>query len=382
VPLKKRSLGSVAVHGLAAESGAWAWGRIGERLRLGGWPAAQTALAAGLAWVVATQLLGYDAPFYAPVAAVICLASTVGQRPRRAVELAVGVATGIFIADVIVLAVGTGTAQLVLVTALAVLLATALGGGPLLVTQAGVSAALVVTIAPPDDGIVLDRFVHALVGGGAALLVGQVLFPVDPIARVRTAARPVFEELGTVLASIANALGSGDLERAMGALMAARTLDTRVRELQDVVAVGRATARYALVRRSERDRLAGQADAAWQVDLAVRNTRVLARAAVALLRRQRSVPPELSAAVADLAYAAETLGLTFQQPEGAAETRRLAMGAATRAAEVLHDPSQLWTAMVVGHVRSTAVDLLRGSGLDLDDALSALDDALPDRGPD
>lgn len=377
VPSRRGGGGLVAARAGLGAAGAGVGGRVADRLLLGGWPAAQTAAAAGLAWLVARLVLGYDAPFYAPIAAVVCLASTVGRRPRRAMELVLGVATGILVADLLVLVLGTGTWQLVLVTGLALLVAVAAGGGPLLVTQAGVSAALVVTITPPDGGIVLDRFVHALVGGGVALLIGQVLFPVDPRARVRKAARPVFRELSAVLVSVANALGSGDLDRATRALTAARALDARVRLLQDEVDAGQETARFAPVRRGVRGELAGQADAAWQVDLAVRNTRMLARSAVALLRRQRSVPPGLSAAVADLAYAVETLGSGFEAAGGAEECQRFSVSAATGAASVLVDPSQLWTAMVVGQVRSTAVDLLRGSGLDLDAALTTLDAALP-----
>lgn len=41
---------------------------------------------------------------------------------------------------------------------------------------------------------------------------------------------------------------------------------------------------------------------------------------------------------------------------------------------VLDEPDVLWTAMVVGQVRSTAVDLLRGSGLDLNAALAVTGD--------
>ncbi len=353
-----------------------------DRLRVAGWPVLQSALAAGAAWLVATEVLGYEQPFYAAVAAVVCLGITTGQRPRRAVELAAGVAVGIAVADALVLVLGVGTAQLVAVTALAMVVAVALGGGTLLVNQAAISAILVVAVAPPEDGIVLDRFVHALVGGVVALLIGQVLFPVDATARVARMARPVFRDLGTVLASVANALGAGDLTRAEGALIAARELDPAVRRLEDALAGARETARVAPLRLRDRELLTTQADALTQVDLAVRNTRVLARAAVALLRRDRSVPPDLSAAVAELAYAVQALGESFEHPEQAEEVRRLATAAAARATSVLSDLSAIRTAMVVGHVRATAVDLLRGSGLDLQSALTAVDpdDPPPARG--
>lgn len=270
-----------------------------ERVRSAGWSIVQTAAAAGAAWVVSTTVLGYERPFYASISAVICLGITAGQRPRRAVELVAGVTLGIAVADLLVLLIGSGPLQIVVVSALAMTVALALGGGALLVAQAGISAILVVTVEPPTDGLVLDRIVHVLVGGGVALLIGQILIPLDPLAQVGRIARSAFRELGTVLVSVANALGAGDLERARQALLDARALDAAVRRLHEALAVGQETARFAPLRRGARDRLAGQADAAAQVDLAVRNTRVLARAAVALLRRHRSVLRELSAAVAD-----------------------------------------------------------------------------------
>ena len=61
-------------------------------------------MAAGLAWFVAHDLIGRPTPFFAPIAAVITLASSVGQRVRRTAELVLGVAIGIGIGDAIILA--------------------------------------------------------------------------------------------------------------------------------------------------------------------------------------------------------------------------------------------------------------------------------------
>src|SRR3712207_8910188 len=65
----------------------------GLRLR-GGWlQILQTAVAACVAWFLASVLLELDRPpTFAPIAAVISLGLAVGQRGRRAVELTLGVA--------------------------------------------------------------------------------------------------------------------------------------------------------------------------------------------------------------------------------------------------------------------------------------------------
>jgi hypothetical protein len=55
---------------------------------------------------------------------------------------------------------------------------------------------------------------------------------------------------------------------------------------------------------------------------------------------------------------------------------RFALKAAGEATAVLHERSDLPTSVVVGQIRSTAVDLLRASGMDLDEAAGELDGAV------
>ncbi|HEY3188873.1 MAG TPA: FUSC family protein, partial [Solirubrobacteraceae bacterium] len=164
--------------------------RLG-RLRTAGWDVAQTALAAAVAWALAS--LVNDRPYFAPISAVISLGVARGRRIARAFELVIGVAVGIAVADLIVLALGTGTLVIALVVALAMLAALLVGAGTVLVNQAAVSAILVATLTPPSNGISPDRFVDALIGGAVALLVGQVLFPRDPLRALAGAARAVFD---------------------------------------------------------------------------------------------------------------------------------------------------------------------------------------------
>ena len=56
---------------------------------------AQCAVAAGVAWLIAADLLGHETPFFAPVAAVVCLGTSYGQRLRRVAEVTLGVAVGV-----------------------------------------------------------------------------------------------------------------------------------------------------------------------------------------------------------------------------------------------------------------------------------------------
>jgi hypothetical protein len=56
--------------------------------------------------------------------------------------------------------------------------------------------------------------------------------------------------------------------------------------------------------------------------------------------------------------------------------REPALRAAVRATLVLQETGNLSVSVIVGQIRSTAVDLLRGSGLSYDEAAGAVRDAV------
>src|SRR5947208_2431816 len=158
------------------------------------------------------------------------------------------------------------------------------------------------------------RFVDALIGGGIALLVNSLVLPADPLRMVRRAAEPVLDELALTLEAIAQAIEARDEEQAERALLRARDLDELEDRLREAVAVSRETARFAPVRRRDRGHVDLYADAAAQIDLAIRNVRVLARGAVRGARLGENVPPEVATAVRDLAEAVARLRDALAEP--------------------------------------------------------------------
>ncbi|MEZ0291346.1 MAG: aromatic acid exporter family protein, partial [Solirubrobacteraceae bacterium] len=151
-----------------------------ERVRNAARAILQATLAAVIAWLLATEIVGHTTPFFAPVSAMITLGLTQGERGRRAVEVVLGVTLGIAVADLLVIELGSGWWQLGLVIALSMTVALLLGSGQLFAQQAAVSAALVATLQPPDGGITFARAVDALIGGGVALAVSALVLPVHP----------------------------------------------------------------------------------------------------------------------------------------------------------------------------------------------------------
>jgi uncharacterized membrane protein YccC len=310
------------------------------------------------------------------VSAVISLGVARGRRTVRAIELTVGVAVGIAVADLIVHALGGGTLVLMLVVTLSMIAALLLGAGTLLVNQAAISAILVVATLKPGQGPSPSRLLDALIGGAIALLVGQVLFPRDPVRAMAKAARPVVSDLAVALTATGEALRDGDEARARRALEIARETDGDLAAFFDAVALARETFVLRRPGRRTRERLPLYADAAQQMDYAVRNTRVLARRVLNAIRRGYGAPPELADAIGLLGDAVLALGHQLEDPQAESATRRLALEAAVKATSVLDRDPGLSMNVIIGQIRSTAIDLLRGSGLSGEEARNALDAAV------
>ena len=266
-----------------------------ERLRSDGWLIVQTAAAAALAWGVAAAVLDHQQAGFAPIGAVIAVEVTRGQQVRHAIELVLGVTLGIGVAVLLGSVFGNPPLRIAVVVGVAMTLALLISGSLVLVVQASLAAIFLAATPSPTGGLAGEHLVEALIGGGLALVMTQVLFPLDPIKHVNQAAEPVFNRLADALEQAAAALAAGDRHRARQALEQARAIDPLVRSFQQALTVGYQVARLAPFRRRALGALDPYAGAARQVDYAVRNTRVLARSAMVLLAADRPAPPGLVA---------------------------------------------------------------------------------------
>ncbi|MGI9051005.1 MAG: FUSC family protein [Rubrobacteraceae bacterium] len=335
----------------------------------------QKALAAGVAYWISSALLGHDKPAFAAIAALISLSVVTGKEGRQAVELVFGVASGLTVADLLFSVIGSGALQIAVVVALATGLVIFFGGGALSTTEAGVSALLMVVLASPSSGASLDRFIEALVGCGMALLI-RAIFPANPSHTVGEAAHPIFAEFIGVLEEIYEALYTNDLEQAEGALRKARLMDARVGGFREALDAGYGSVRLSPARRRSLGQLGFYARAAEQLDLAVRDSRGLARAVVAMIRVGGKAHEPLAESILELARAIDTLSIYLEAPEHPLDTHGYALRAAGNSTLVLHERNDLETNMLVGQIRSTALDILQASGMDYTTALRAVDDAV------
>jgi len=321
----------------------------------------QTAIAALAAWYLSVLLLPDTRPVFACIATVIAIGASHGAHRQRATQLVAGVVCGLAVADVIIHLIGTGAPQLAIMVILAMSVAVLLNGSELVISEAGVSAMLLVMTGPSGGGgFSPNRILEAVIGGGVALAI-TLLFSPDPILPVSRAAQAVFGRLGRALERTATALDTKDAERAEQALEQARSIDGLLREFDDALATSRETVRTAPTRFGDREPIDRYDRSLGQIDLAVRNTRVLARHSLRAIRAGEA-PVELRDAVNDLAGSVWALAASYDAPERAEEARTLASSAAVNAT-ALGATGGLALAEVAAPVRSAAVDLMRAAEL-------------------
>jgi uncharacterized membrane protein YgaE (UPF0421/DUF939 family) len=357
-----------------------------ERLRTSWVATVAIIVAATLAWVLDVWLIGHSAPFFAPAAAVIVLSQAHGMRIRRALDVLLGVAGGILVADIVAQLLGERTTLTVVVLlVLTISVSTAFGASSVFTVQAAVSALYVAVVSPPTQTLVPVRFIDALVGGGLALLANQILVSKEPLAPIIREMTAISERVCQTVATTAAAVETHDAVLAQSTLEHARATDAMVEALRSAVAAAREALTFDLVRRQQRDTLGTVSSAVRQIDFAVRGVRVLARATLTWTRWPDTPVPRLATALRHLAaaigYAGESLiadlrGDAEMAQVFAERVEAACLAALADARRVLNENHPLPVVMIIGQLRSVAIDLMRGVGGDDWAVLADVDRAL------
>ncbi|TWD81470.1 uncharacterized membrane protein YgaE (UPF0421/DUF939 family) [Kribbella amoyensis] len=325
----------------------------------------QCALAAGVAWALARYVVGHQQPFFAPVAAMVCLGFSYGQRLRRVAEVMVGVAVGVLVGDLFVKLFGTGVVQIVVVIALAMSIAVLLGAGNLMTTQAGVQAAIVTTLLP-DPGAGFSRWLDAVLGGVVALAAATIA-PAAAIRRPRQQAADVLNELSAILIETADGLRAADEDAVTDALRRARASESMLDDLRSAADEGVAVVRLSPFRRRHRGRVHQIANLVVPLDRAIRNIRVLVRRCAVSVWRGEKMPTEFPDLLERLADGTRLIAESLFEPHADVAAHRVLGELGRRTAE-LPIPGSLSAVVVLGQIRSTIVDLLELTGTSYEEA--------------
>ena len=344
------------------------------RLRSKRFHIAQCAVAAGVAWFVAADVFDHPTPFFAPIAAVVSLGTSYGQRLRRVVEVTLGVAIGVLVADLLVQVIGAGAWQLVLIVSLAMSTALLLDAGQIFVTQAAVQSIVVSTLIPDPDAA-LVRWTDALIGGAVALVAATVV-PAAPLRRPREQAALVMRKIAELLRTAGEVMVDGEVERGLELLADARATDYLIRELQLAADEGMSVVASSPFRVRHKVQLRRMSELVDPLDRALRSTRVLVRQTAVTAYHRLPVPPSYAQVAADLAAAAEVVAdeLAADRMAVGAREALIAVGEATGRVE---RSEELAAEAILAQLRSIVVDLLLLSGLD---QLESTDVLPPPRG--
>ncbi|WP_431942962.1 FUSC family protein [Micromonospora marina] len=360
--------GGLALSRARAEGGAAGRNRL-RQLEITVVISVQAGLAAALAALLADKLLGSGAHVFAPAAAVGTIATAIGQRARRTVELLVGVGLGIVVGDLLRALLGSGSWQTGLVVTLAI--ATALlvaGRGGALVGQAGGTAVLIATLAPVQPGLELPRIFDALVGGLVGLFVVALLLPVNPIRVLDRAVAPVVTRLTEQLDAVARALTRRDADAAQRALEDLRGLEPDIGRLNDALSGAEEVVTIAPARWHRRARFHRYADATQHLERLVLYARSIARRAATALQYEEPVPPALPDAVARLGDAVRELKRACRAGADLDRTRELVGEGAELAGRAWSQGVRAFGEAMISDLRTGQSELLRATGCRAEDA--------------
>ena len=329
------------------------------------WPLLQGTAAATIAWMIAKYALDHEEPFFAPVAAVIALNATTGERGLNAVRLLQGVVVGIVVGELALAGLSGEPESLPLATFVAMAIAHALGGARITVAQAAVGAILTVVIGDADAGV--QRLIDAFIGAGVALVFSQLLFSPEPVRLLRRAESAALADMGKGLELTADALERDDDELAEEALTTLRQLRDRLVELARTRQASTRVSRRSAVWRSQRAPVVRETENAGYLDLLGGSCLMLARAALAAEAHDRR---GLAHSVRGLARALTGLALDPGDRltrQGAVE-RVLDVARETATSGVPTDPALA----AIMAVRSVASDALIFAGVEPEQAVDAV----------
>lgn len=341
-----------------------------SRVRVAFWPVVQASLAAGVAYGIAHYVLGHPYPFFAPVSVWICLGFSQDRQVRKVGELAIGVAVGVGLGDLIVHFIGSGWWQVAVVLATSALVARFIDRGALLATQAGVQAIVIVGLPATQTGGPGGRLVDALVGGALALLVAT-LTPGDPRRRPRILGDEATTELAETLELLARGFRSGDVDDLDAALVRGRASEPALEEWQATATSAQELSRVSPVGRKHRTELGDIERKAVLVDRAMRSVRVLARRARPVAGPDHDLLP-VAAIVDRFAAGTRVLAEAIGAGRDPSTAREILADTAAAADPRTVGAGDWQVQSLVMLLRSPIVDMLEAAGMSPQDARAAL----------
>ena len=330
----------------------------------------QLVLAVSVSYALTHVVLGHAVPLLAVTVTLTSLGLARDARPRQVLETAVGVVSGIALSELLLLVLGKGLWQ-VGVVLLVVLVVGRFASPSAGFTIAAATQSMLVVLLPDPDGGPFVRSVDGSVGGLVALAV-TALVPRGVVRTVHRDAQALVAELDGALGALVDALLTDDVRRADAAVRRLRATQPLLDAWGSSLDAARSTARFSPFLRPRAAHLLQVEELRRDLDLAVRNLRVIARRIDTSIGDGR-VRTEVAGVVAELRVAVQLLGASVEEPGRGDDPRGDALrgDARERLTAVARqlDPTVLVAGqpvteqIVVLMLRPLVVDLLMATGL-------------------
>jgi uncharacterized membrane protein YgaE (UPF0421/DUF939 family) len=333
-------------------------------------PILQIVLGATAGYSIAFYGLGHALPLLAVTVTITALGFSRDARPRRVLETAVGMITGIALSEGMLQLFGHGVWQIALTLLVCLLSARFISGSATFALTVGLQAMLVQILPEPDGGVFV-RSIDGIVGGITALVITAVI-PRDPRGLARIDANKLFDIFLEAVDSLKLATRDVDIQVADETLRKVRRTQPLVDNWRMSLDSAISIARISPFLRKYRDELRGQVRLMRGMDLATRNLRVVVRR-IDFLLRDRQPRPYLADLFEQIGDATRVLARSVQEPEVLDDAQEMLV-------EIIHqlDPKkhgiadQIREASVLLLLRPLLVDLLCASGMSEEDARAEL----------
>ena len=333
-------------------------------------PILQIVLGATAGYSIAFYGLGHALPLLAVTVTITALGFSRDARPRRVLETAVGMITGIALSEGLLQLFGHGVWQMALTLLVCLLSARFISGSATFALTVGLQAMLVQILPEPDGGVFV-RSIDGIVGGVTALVITAVI-PRDPRGLARLDANKLFYIFLEAVDSLKLATRDVDIQVADETLRKVRRTQPLVDNWRMSLDSAISIARISPFLRKYRDELRGQVRLMRGMDLATRNLRVVVRR-IDFLLRDRQPRPYLADLFEQIGDATRVLARSVQEPEVLDDAQEMLV-------EIIHqlDPKkhgiadQIREASVLLLLRPLLVDLLCASGMSEEDARAEL----------
>lgn len=216
----------------------------------------KTAVAAGLAWALASWLLGVARPYFAPLAAILSVQATVAESISRGVQRILGVIGGILLAIVFTHLLGLHAWSLAVLVFIAMAAGTRLHLGAQGIPQVAISALMVLAVGSQVRGYAWYRALDTALGAAVAILVSALLWPPDFTPDAIDALRLLAMGLSTIMDEMQQDLAGGlDPDEANRHLKKARAVDAGLHRARRAIRRAQTSLRWNPWHRGARVRL-------------------------------------------------------------------------------------------------------------------------------